>query len=272
MKTKGNHGAAQLFQDHPVLTLDLWERELGGANARARAVEQAKYYTEVGRLRRLTRGLYAVAPIGSQASKFRPDPYLVAAALRPDAILSHHSALDLLGHAHSVFHLFPYFTARLRRTLRIDGMEWPAVPHPKALVRKRRVGFGVVSIDRRGEVVRVTGPERTLVDGFAAPWWVGGLEELVESAAGFRDLDLDVLDKYLKLIDRRILDAATGWFLEQHPEVSTGVDRFLANLEKRRPQQPLYLGGRRIGGRLQARWNILVPPHLAKTSFEGSAG
>jgi predicted transcriptional regulator of viral defense system len=271
MASKSNTSAARLFQDHPVLTLDVWERQLGGPNSRACAVEQAKYYAEVGRLRRLTRGLYAVTPLGTEPRKFVPDPYLVAAALRPDAILSHHTALDLLGHAHSVFHQYPYFTARLRRTLDIDGMEWPAVPHPAPLVRKRRIGFGVVQIDRRGQTLRVTGPERTLVDGFAAPWWVGGLDELLESAAGFRDLDLDLLDAYLKLLDRRVLDAAAGWFLERHSEVSTGVTRLLAKLEKRTPQQPLYLGGRRAGGRLQRRWNILVPPHLAKGSFEGSA-
>jgi predicted transcriptional regulator of viral defense system len=268
---KHNANAALLFQEHPVLTLDLWERQLGGPNSRARAVEQAKYYAEVGRLRRLARGLYAVTPIGTDPRTFQPDPYLVAAALRPDAILSHHSALDLLGHAHSVFHQFPYFTAHPRRTLHIDGMEWPAVPHPAPLVRKRRTGFGVVELDRRGRTLRLTGPERSLVDGFAAPWWVGGLDELVESAAGFRDLDLDLLDAYLELFDRRVLDAATGWFLERHPEVSTGVSRLLARLEKRKPQQPLYLGGRRAGGHLQRRWNILVPPHLANSSFEGSS-
>jgi predicted transcriptional regulator of viral defense system len=271
MDSKRNVNAALLFQEHPVLTLDLWERQLGGPHPRARAVEQAKYYAEVGRLRRLTRGLYAVTPIGTEARTFVPDPYLVAAALRSDAILSHHSALDLLGHAHSVFHQFPYFTGHLRRTLRIDGMEWPAVPHPTSLVRKRRTGFGVVHIDRRGQSLRVTGPERTLVDGFAAPWWVGGLEELVESAAGFRDLDLNLLDAYLRLRDRRVLDAAIGWFLERHPEVSTGVAKLLVKLEQRVPQQPLYLGGRRPGGRLQRRWNILVPPRLATSSFEGSA-
>jgi hypothetical protein len=86
---------------------------------------------------------------------------------------------------------------------------------------------------RRGRTLRLTGPERTLVDGFAAPWWVGGLDELVESAAGFRDLDLDLLDAYLELFDRRVLDAATGWFLERHPEVSTGVSRLLVRLENR---------------------------------------
>jgi predicted transcriptional regulator of viral defense system len=239
-------------------------------NSGARAAEQAKYYTEVRQLRRLTRGLYVVPLIETDPGTFLPDPYLVAAALPSDAILSHHSALDLLGHAHSVFHRFPYFTAHRRRTPRIHGMEWPAVPHPTASVRKRRTGFGVVQIDRRGQTLRVTGAERTLVDSFAAPWWVGGLEELVESAAGFRDLDLNVLDAYLRLLDRRVLDAAVGWLFEQHPEVRSGINGYLARLERRVPQQPLYLGSRHAVYRFLRRWNILVPPHLAGGSFEGS--
>jgi hypothetical protein len=65
MASRRNQNAALLFQEHPVLTLDLWERQLGGPNSRARAVEQAKSYAEVGRLRRLARGLYAVTPIGT---------------------------------------------------------------------------------------------------------------------------------------------------------------------------------------------------------------
>ena len=270
MNAERKSRAARILQDHPVLTLDLWAKALGGRTARTRALDQAKYYCGTGRLRRLARGLYAVVPLGVDAEKFVPDPYLVAASLRSDAILSHHTALDLLGHAHSVFQHFPYFTARPRKTLRVDGMEWPALQHPAALVRKRRIDFGVVEIDRRGMILRVTGAERTLVDGFSAPRWVGGMDELVESAAGFRDLDLDIVDTYLKLHDSRVLDAAVGWFLERHPEVSTGVDRCLAKLERRVPQQPLYLAGRQNGSRLQRRWNILVPPQLADASFEGS--
>jgi hypothetical protein len=53
------------------------------------------------------------------------------------------------------------------------------------------------------------------VDGFSAPWWV--LEELVESAAGFRELDLEVLDEYLRRLGRRVLDAGRDGFLNGIP-------------------------------------------------------
>ena len=261
----------EVFVRHPILTLEAWAEFLGGPHKKAQARDRAKYYCGTGRLRLLTRGLYAVVPPGADPEHFLPDPYLVAAALRGDAILSHHTALDLLGRAHSVFHLFPYLTRRPRRALRFGGMEWRAVAHPTALVKARKTDLGVVAVDRQGVVLRVTGAERTLVDGFMGLRWVGGLEEHVESAGGFRDLDLDFIAAYLKVLDQGILYAAVGWFLERYPEVADGPDAFLEQLEKQIPKRPLYLGGRQRGGRLEPRWNLVIPPHLTSDSgFEGT--
>ena len=261
----------ELFAEHSILTLEVWAAAIGGPRAEARARAAAKYYTKTGRLRRLTRGLYAVVPAGVDPPRFSPDPYLVAAALRSDAVLSHHTALDLLGAAHSAFTRFPYTTESPRRVLRVDALEWPPVAPPVQLVRARQVQFGVRTVDRRGTRLRVTGPERTLVDGFSAPRWVGGLEELVESAAGFRDLDLGLLVEYLALLDRQILYAAVGWFLERHPEVADGSEQLSPRLLPHVPRRPLYLDRQRPGGKVQRPWNVIVPPHLAlDRGFEGT--
>jgi len=262
----------RLFARNPVLTLETWAKSLGGASAARRARERARYYTGTGRLRRLARGIYAVVPPGVDSENYLPDPYLVAASLRSDAILSHHTALDLLGVSHSVFNRFAYFTASPRRTSRLSGMSWNALRHPAPLVSAHKIDFGVVTLDRQGVLIRVTGAERTLVDGFAGLPWVGGLEEHVESAAAMRDLDLELLEKYLRILDQRILYAAVGWFLEKCPEVAGEGQSFLRRLEKHAPRQPLYVGKRRPGGRLESRWNLVVPPHLStKAGFEGVA-
>jgi predicted transcriptional regulator of viral defense system len=255
-----------------VLTLKSWAKSLGGSAPERQARERARYYTRTGRLRRLTRGIYAVVPPGSDPKSYLPDPYLVAALLRPDTIISHHAAFDLLGVSHSVFHTFTYYTAEPRRTLQIDGLRWHALRHPTPLVCARKIGFGVVTLDRQGVLIKATNAERTLVDGFAGLKWVGGLEEHVACAAALRDLDLDLLEKYLKLLDQRSLYAATGWFLENHTEVAGENRAFLQRLQKHVPRQPLYLGMRRPGGRLEARWNLIIPPHLSsKAGFEGAA-
>ncbi len=259
------------FAEHPVFRLEDWAAILKGPGGHRRAHEKAKYYVRTGRLARVARSLYAVVPVGTAPGQFKPDPYLVAAALRSDAILAYHSALDLLGVAHSIFHWFPYVTLGSRRLVRFRGYEWPAVRPHGALLRRRKAGFGTTFLDRRGVRLRVTGPERSLVDGLMALRWVGGLDELVESAGGFRDLDLDLLGAYLRFFDKRVLYAAVGWFLEKHPETAEAPQPFLDTLERRAAGSPIYLGSRSRGGRMQARWRLIVPAHLSlDAGFEGT--
>lgn len=263
--------ANAFFAWNPVFTTDSLARAVGGRRASARAAEISKYYRGTGRLKLITPGVQAVVPAGLDAESFSPDPYLVPPALRADAILSHHAALDLNGAGHSLFFRYTYFTAQPRRRLGVGGCEWVALAHPVPLVRAGKVDFGVRDMDRQGVRLRVTSPERTLVDGMAAPGWAGGLEELVESAAGFRYLDLDLVYAYLELLDRRILFAAVGWFLERHPEVADDSARFLGTLAARVPRNPVYLDRRRGPGRVQSRWNLIVPAHLSlDQGFEGA--
>ena len=262
---------AELFARHPVLTLEKWAKALGGPKALSRAAARARYHLGTGRLRRVARGVYAVLPPGARARSFQPDPYLVAAALRTDAILSHHAALDLLGAAQSVFSRFTYLTSSPRRVVRLDGTEWVALAHPTALVKARKLEFGVTTLDRQGVTLKVTGPERTLVDGFAGFRWVGGLEEHVESAASLRDLDLDQVARYLRLLNEHVLYGALGWFLESHLEVAHNTTEYLNRFARHVPRQPSYLGRRVRGAKLEKRWNVLVPEHLStRAGFEGA--
>ena len=91
----------------------------------------------------------------------------------------------------------------------------------------------------------------------------GVTAEEARSASSFRDLDLDRLEEHLRLLKQRILYGALGWFLEQHAEAADDVEPYLRRFERHAPRQPLYLGPRSRGARLQKRWNILVPAHLA---------
>jgi hypothetical protein len=118
-------------------------------------------------------------------------------------------------------------------------------------------------VEHLGEVVEVTGPERTLVEGFRRPGLVGGLGELVASASGFPSLDVELLSAVLRRYSAANLWSATGWFLEryhQHFQVST---RTLARFERRRPGSPQYLDRGSRGGVFISRWNLILPDALA---------
>jgi predicted transcriptional regulator of viral defense system len=201
------------------------------------------------------------------SARFKPDRFLVAAALAEDAVLAYHSALEVLGFAHSVYQDVYYLTTRRRKALRLSDGRVHALLPPKALRANRAEHFGVETRERLGVKVRVTGPERTLVDCFAAPRYAGGLEELMESAESVSGLDLDVLGVYLDLLSERRLFAILGFFLERQAQLLFVPPSFLERLERARPASKVYLDKHQRGGRLIRRWNLIVPQRWA-TSVE----
>jgi len=254
---------AELFAARPVFSLNEAAERLAPPGGRAGAVERLKHHLETGRLQLVTRGVYAVVPAGVSSERFRPDPALVAAAARPDCVLSYHTALELLGSAQSVWREHTAFTARRRRPIAIDGVTVRFLDHPAALREAGAVRLGVRTVERRGQLLSVTGPERTLVEGLRRPGLAGGLEELVASASSFPTLDLELLEEVLHRYDFAQLYAATGWFLECFEKTFHVPAEFLGRLEKKRPRGPQYLERSRRTGVLAVRWNLVVPESVA---------
>jgi hypothetical protein len=230
------------FETHPVFSLEEAVRYLAPSGGKPGAIERLKYHLAAGRLKRLGRELYAVIPPGATADNVIPDPFLVAAAARPDGIFAYHSALELLGAAHSSWNLHTLFVESRRRPVVLKGASIKFLVHPKPLL--------------------TTGPERTLVEGFRNPHHIGGLEELVISASGFPVLDLDLLFEILDIYAVRKLFAAVGWFLENNQNAFHVSDQFLNNLEKRCPQSPQYTIRDQRSGTLFRRWNLVLPDEL----------
>ena len=197
----------------------------------------------------MARGVFAAVPYGFEAGTVQPDPVLVASTVCPSAIFSHHTALELLGAGHSVWQVCTLICDRPPGPVHLNPHVIRFLSHPTPLVRKQAQETGVRQVEREGKTVHCTGPERTLVDGFRQPRWVGGLSELVESASGFGVPDLDLLELVLLAYDQRTLWAAVGWFLERHQERFFVPDQYLAALEKW--TTPGALPGARSG---EARW------------------
>jgi len=265
-KHKGRRDVTDLevyFQTHPVFTLDQFRRRVGAGTSPATAQARIKYHLARGRLKLVEKGVYAVIPPGLDPKELLLDRFLVAAALRNDAILAYHSALEVLGYAHSTYRDTFFLTARRRKDLRLVDGRIRSFLHPKPLRARRAEEFGVVVRERVGVRLKVTGPERTLVDCLSAPRYGGGLEEVFQSAAGFPSLDLDVLIGYLERLGQRRLYAAAGYYLEREAKRLFVPDRFLDRLARERPTSPVYLDRGKRGGRMQARWNLIVPERWA---------
>ena len=247
-----------------VFTLDQAATALGKSGRRRNVLQRLRHYALKGRLKSVARGVYATVPRGQSPETFYPDRYLVAAAVRPDAVFSFHAALELVGSAHSEWMVCTVFTSERRAPLRMGGVTIRFLAHPSPLRRTDNLSLGVRIVDHLGEELKTTGPERTLVEGFRWPGRVGGLNELVESAAGFSVLNLKLLQEVLTAYDRKVLWAAVGWFLERSSQ-SFGVSReHLLLFREHSPRSAQYLPGARGQGVYVREWNLILPESLAR--------
>ncbi len=266
MATNRQVTTEEFFASHPVFSLDEATRAWKPSSGRRGAVYRLKHHVEAGRLKRLAREVYAVVPLGQSADQLQADAFLVALAIRPEGVFSHHSALELLGVAHSTWSQCTVFSDRRRPAMTLEGRKVLFLEHPRVLQANDDVMLGTRKVERRGRLLHVTGPERAVVEGFRRLDLVGGLAELVTSAGGFPTLDLEILEAVLDRYSIAYLWAMAGWFLERHRKAFHVSDEYLSRLESRRPRAAQYLVRRRHGGTLDTRWNIILPAEASHLS------
>jgi predicted transcriptional regulator of viral defense system len=252
------------LQTHRVFNLDEAVEALAPVGGRKATLERLKYAVSRGKLKKLARGVYASVPPGVEPEKFQPDCFLATVALRPDAIFSYHSALELLGAAHSEWRLCTAYSIRRSQLFNLDDIEVRFLSQPQRLVRQQSSELGARSVRRFDRELRVTGPERTLVDGFRRPDLVGGFAEFIESAAGFSVLELPLLFELLDAFRQKVLWAAVGWFLETYRTTFFVNNDDLELINTHVPKAPLYLAKDQRGGVLVRRWNLIVPGALVE--------
>lgn len=249
--------------DHPVFALRELATARGAPEDETAARNQLKHHVRTGRVRQVARGIYSAVPPGLEPGAFQPDRYLVAAAAKPDGVFAYHAALELHGVAQSVWQECALHCERPRTTIAVGGVEIVFLPVPEPLRREGAESLGVGTIVHSTRRLRITGPERTLVEGFRQPHRVGGLPELLESATGFALLDFAVLEKVLTAYDQRSLWAAVGWFVERNRERWLPPEQLLARCRRNRPRSMQYLVRDRRGGTGLPEWNLILPPELA---------
>jgi predicted transcriptional regulator of viral defense system len=95
--------------------------------------------------------------------------------------------------------------------------------HWHRLVSKRI--FGTAEYDDRGFPVRVTTPERTLLDGLVHPEWCGGFMNVLKAWIAYRDLaNVETIVQYVDQFGVAVLRQRAGFLLEQlhlsHPALA----------------------------------------------------
>jgi len=261
------------LRNHPVFTVEDLARHLsGGREQGERAVEAlTASWLKSKRIVRVRRGLFATIPPGSEPASYPVDPFLVASKLVPDAVLSHHTALEFHGRAHSVLEEFTYLSLSPLQKITFRGHSFRGTRFPKALVCAGKEGYEVVTSERRGQDLRVTSLERTLVDVLDRPDLAGGWEEIWRSLESVEYFNIDRVVEYARLLENATVNAKLGFFLDQHRDALMVEEQHLAALRVHLPKQPHYMDRtRRKLGRWVAEWNLMVPRDvLHRTWGEG---
>lgn len=261
---------ATFFRRCPVFTSEELSEHLSANGKVGRRTQESllAYYKNTGRLARVRRGLYAVAPPDSDLQSHPVDPYLIASKLTHDAVLSHHTALQFFGRAYSVWQEFTYQSERPLREMTFRGQVFRGTKFPKALLRSGAKNFGVSTVAYSDMSLRVATLERTLVDVLHRPWLSGGWEEVWRSLESVEFFDLDMIVEYCLLLENATTISRVGFYLEQHREELMVEERHLNELRANRPRQPHYLDrSRRESGKLVRDWNLVVPTKVVERSW-----
>jgi predicted transcriptional regulator of viral defense system len=257
--------------DHPTFSLRQLAAARGDEESQDAARNQLKHHLSTGRIKAVTRGVYALVPPGIDAQRYLPDTFLVAQAARPKGVFSYHSALELLGEAHSVWHECTLHCDRRREPIEVGPTRILFLATPKPLARRKLQMIGIRSVAHQVRHLVTTGPERTLVEGFRRPHRVGGLEELLESTRGFSMMDFDILRQVLEAYDERTLWAAVGWLAERDREQWSTPEGFLDLCRQQGLRQNQYLVRGLRGGRLISGWKLIVPETLLTAADDHAA-
>jgi predicted transcriptional regulator of viral defense system len=258
------------FIRHPVFTFEAFRAAHQSTGTRSPQTTGAvlKQHVAAGNLINVRRGLYARVPEGAKPATFRVDPYLVASRLATDSVIAYHSALQLLGRAHSQSNRITYLSRFRAKPFTFQDTDFVPVLVPMALRTLPDFGGGLREERRQGLGVRVTGHERTLVDVLDAPSLGGSWEEIWRSIESIEFFDLDFVIEYVLRLGSALTVARVGFFLEQHKNELLVEDRHLEALRGRAPLQATYFDRRhRKNGTLLSRWNLIVPDQLLTRSW-----
>ena len=260
----------EFFRKHPVFTGDDLANHLSSHGEVGGRTQEAllAYHQKSGRVVRVRRGLYAVIPSGADPDSYPVDPFLVAAKLTPDSVLSHHTALEFHGKAYSVHAHITYSASRPLGHLTFRSHVFRGTRFPHSLLRAGKIHVGVLTAERAGMELRVASLERTLVDVLNRPDLSGSWEEIWRSLESVEFFDLDKVVEYALLLGNATTGAKVGFFLEQHREPLMVEDRHLKVLHDLRPRQPHYLDrAKRTCGRLVSKWNLVVPREVLERAW-----
>jgi predicted transcriptional regulator of viral defense system len=205
--------------------------------------------SKMGLLKRIAKGIYVIS---LEPGRFpSPHEFVLAQILVPDGAVAYWSALNYYGMTEqipqTVFVQTP-IKRGYRRQLSLDGKRFRVV----VISPEKFFGINTIRIGRRD--VRITDPEKTVVDCLDKPKYCGGIIEVVKALSNAR-LDYEKLLDYAERMKNKALLKRLGFLSEK---LGLGIESRIKLSEKDRKSFALLDPSMPPTGRFSYKWGLRI--------------
>ena len=215
-------------------------------------------YKKRGLIEAIRRDLFVA--ISLETKQPVPNRYAIASHAAPGAYVSYHSAFEYHGLANQVYYEVYAASQSRFREFEHGGLAYRYTASP--------FEYGV---EAKAGGIRVTGMERTVIDGIDDFESAGGMEELLRCIAMIPYLEHAKLADCLRHYNKTFLYQKTGYILEHFKDALKLPEGFFAlcrnNVTK--SKRYLYPNLRREPRMLNTQWALYVPEDLLAVTEKG---
>lgn len=198
-----------------------------------------------GLVERIEKGKYLIIPLGAKKGEYTINEYIIGSQLIRPAVIAYWSALNYHG-----------FTEQIPGTVFIQTTSRKKQQNPEIFGIKYRIVrvvskklFGIENVWIGDVAVKITDPEKTVVDCLDKPQYCGGIAEAAKALD--KDLDPDKLKRYAVDIGNSAVIKRLGYLCDK---LGTRIDIKPEYLSKNYPLLDPSMHGK---GRLNRKWKLI---------------
>lgn len=257
LNTAKSSSTLRFLEGHEVFTLDEYSSTVDPTIS-----ERTRYGNLQNAMRRdqayrLKRGLYA-SNIGVYRDRV-PNVFLVAAKAAGGAVVSHHSALEAHGVAHSPLRTVYFTSSQKISPFDARGYRFRRIAPPTVSQSCTSLARYTTRVRAGDSLVPVTTKERTLVDCLRDLRLAGGLEELLRSLGGFTSMAAGDVAAYAGLLESPTLVSRAGWVMDLFQDLWRVDAAVLENMRRALGKGTYRLLPHTQDQEFVARWRLYVP-------------
>lgn len=214
-----------------------------------------KSYMKKGYIERVKRDLYVAVSL--ETGQAVANRYVIASHISDNAVVSHHSAFEYYGYANQVVYEVQVTSKTRFQDFSFDGLQYRRI--------MPQINDGIVHQNS----VRITTPERTVIDCIHLFEKVGGLEELLRCIALIPTLKEAELLACLAEYNNGFLYQKTGCILSYFAAALSLTDDFFAECKKHLPKGKSYLYSRTSDFVFYKDWQLYAPADFSRFTDKG---